>query len=71
MNTVLTFLGGKKLGWSLIALTVATVLCCCKVITGDLWIDALKFLTIVALGANVASMAIHYFGSKNLPKPPQ
>ena len=61
MKTILGYLGGRKIGWCLIMFIAAVVMLAVKRLDSAQWLDAVKFLTIVAVGGNVAAHAIHAF----------
>lgn len=78
MNTVFSFLGGKKIGWCLMVFLASVAMLVIEKLTSVQWVDLVKFITIVAVGGNVAGMMIHGFSknpvgsdiSTNTPKNP-
>jgi len=74
MNTLLSWLGGKKIGLSVLAFVVMTalyVLGLCfewngKALTADHWCSMTWKLILFAIGANVGGMAIHAFAKNKV-----
>jgi len=64
MKTILKYLGGNKIGWCLIMFVAAVVLLAFERLDSDQWVVMVQFLTIVAVGGNVAAQAIHAFGKR-------
>ncbi len=67
MKTVLKYLGGNKIGYCLIMFVAVSVLLAFKWLGSEQWLDAVKFLTVVAVGGNIAAQTLHVIDGKKKP----